>query len=41
MESYIQPISSCMDCHSTARVPNGNIKTNYSFIFLFAQQPTK
>jgi hypothetical protein len=41
MESYIQPTSSCMDCHSTARVPNGNIKTNYSFIFLFAQQPSK
>jgi hypothetical protein len=37
MESYIQPVSSCMDCHSTARVPNGSIKTNYSFIFLFAQ----
>jgi hypothetical protein len=32
MESYIQPTSSCMDCHSTARVPNGSIKTNYSFI---------
>jgi hypothetical protein len=37
MESYIQPTSSCMDCHSTARVPNGRIKTDYSFIFLFAQ----
>ncbi len=37
LESYVQPTSSCMDCHSTARVPNGNIKTNYSFIFLFAQ----
>lgn len=41
MESYIQPISSCMDCHSTARVPNNNIKTNYSFIFLFAQEPSE
>lgn len=41
MESYIQPTSSCMDCHSTARVPNGNVKTNYSFIFLFAKSPDK
>jgi hypothetical protein len=39
LESYVQPTSSCMDCHSTARVPNGRIKTNYSFIFLFAQSP--
>lgn len=37
LESYVQPTSSCMDCHSTARSPNGAIKTNYSFIFLFAQ----
>jgi hypothetical protein len=37
MESYIQPTSSCMDCHSTARVPNNSIKSNFSFIFLFAQ----
>lgn len=40
LESYIQPTSSCMDCHSTARVPNNNVKTNYSFIFLFAQRPS-
>lgn len=40
MESYIQPVSSCMDCHSTARVPNGSVKTNYSFIFLFAKSPS-
>ena len=39
MESYIQPTSSCMDCHSTARVPSSRIKSNYSFIFLFAQTP--
>jgi hypothetical protein len=39
LESYVQPTSSCMDCHSTARVPNNRIKTNYSFIFLFAQSP--
>lgn len=37
LESYVQPTSSCMDCHSTARAPSGAIKTNYSFIFLFAQ----
>jgi hypothetical protein len=41
MESYIQPTSSCMDCHSTARVPNNLVKTNYSFIFLFAQSPSQ
>ncbi len=40
LESYIQPTSSCMDCHSTARTPNGATKTNYSFIFLFAQPST-
>lgn len=39
MESYIQPTSSCMDCHSTARVPGGGVKSNYSFIFLFAERP--
>lgn len=39
MESYIQPISSCMDCHSSARVPNSAVKTNYSFLFLYAQYP--
>ena len=39
MESYIQPTSSCMDCHSTARVPGDAVKSNYSFIFLFAQSP--
>ena len=39
MESYIQPTSSCMDCHSTARVPGDKVKSNYSFIFLFAQSP--
>ncbi|MBE8717235.1 hypothetical protein [Cellvibrio polysaccharolyticus] len=37
MESYIQPTSSCMDCHSTARVPGNRVKSDYSFIFLFAQ----
>ncbi len=40
MESYIQSTSSCMDCHSTARVPGGRVKSDYSFIFLFAKTPT-
>lgn len=40
MESYIQPTSSCMDCHSTARVPGGRVKSDYSFTFLFAQPPS-
>lgn len=40
MESYVQPTSSCMDCHSTARTPNNNTTTNYSFTFLFAQSPS-
>jgi hypothetical protein len=35
MESYIQPTSSCMDCHSTAVLRPG-IKADYSFIFLHA-----
>lgn len=39
LESYIQPTSSCMDCHSTARVPGDAVKSNYSFVFLFAQSP--
>lgn len=39
METYIQPTSSCMDCHSTARVPNSSAKTNYSFLFGFAKSP--
>lgn len=39
LESYIQPTSSCMDCHSTARVPGNAVKSNYSFVFLFAQTP--
>jgi hypothetical protein len=26
-----------MDCHSTARVPGDAVKSNYSFVFLFAQ----
>lgn len=38
MESYIQPTSSCMDCHSTAVVKPGK-KSDYSFLFLHAQAP--
>lgn len=39
LESYIQPTSSCMACHSTARVPGNATTSNYSFVFLFAQSP--
>jgi len=39
MESYIQPTSSCMDCHSTARTQNSAIKSDYSFLLLFANKP--
>lgn len=40
MESYIQDTSSCMACHSTARVPGGTqAKTDFSFILLHAQPP--
>lgn len=40
LESYIQPISSCMDCHSTAQVPGNAVKSNHSFLFLFANRPS-
>lgn len=39
MESYIQPTSSCMDCHSTAVVKPGK-KSDFSFLFLHAQAPS-
>lgn len=40
LESYIQPTSSCMACHFTARVPGGTlVKTDFSFILLHAQAP--
>lgn len=38
MESYIQPTSSCMDCHSTAVIKTGK-KSDYSFLFLHAKKP--
>lgn len=38
METYIQLESSCMGCHSTARVvPSNRVTTDYSFLFLHAQ----
>ncbi|MGI9277733.1 MAG: hypothetical protein ACR2PT_23155 [Endozoicomonas sp.] len=39
MESYIQPVSSCMDCHSTASIKPGK-KSDFSFLFLHAQAPS-
>ena len=40
LESYIQDTSSCMACHSTARVPGGTLtKTDFSFLLLHAQPP--
>ena len=38
MESYIQPTSSCMDCHSGAVISAGK-KSDFSFLFLHAQVP--
>ncbi|MDH5558909.1 MAG: hypothetical protein OEZ03_16285, partial [Alphaproteobacteria bacterium] len=40
METYIQDTSSCMACHSTARVPGGTLaKTDFSFLLLHAKAP--
>lgn len=40
METYIQDTSSCMACHSTARVPGGtHAKTDFSFLLLHAKAP--
>lgn len=36
MESYIQPVSSCMDCHSVASIQPGQ-RSDYSFMFLHAK----
>lgn len=41
MESYIQPTSSCMACHSTAVSGSKRNKSDFSFVFLHAQSPTK
>lgn len=39
MESYIQPISSCMACHSTAVSGAARFKSDFSFVFIHAQSP--
>jgi hypothetical protein len=36
LETYIQPTSSCIDCHSTAR-SQGGLKSDFSFLLLNAQ----
>ncbi|MGZ8182742.1 MAG: hypothetical protein ACXWT1_12320 [Methylobacter sp.] len=38
METYIQPLSSCIACHSTARSLNGK-KSDFSFLLLHATSP--
>jgi hypothetical protein len=40
MESYIQPISSCMACHSTAISGANRYKSDFSFVFIHAQSPS-
>lgn len=40
LESYIQPNSSCMGCHATATPANSNHKSDFSYLFKFAQKPT-
>jgi len=39
MESYIQPSSSCMNCHSMATPLNSQYKSDFSFLFRFAHAP--
>ncbi len=39
MESYIQTNSSCMNCHSMAAPLNSQYKSDFSFLFRFAQAP--
>lgn len=39
MESYIQPNSSCMNCHSMATPVNSAMKSDFSYLFKFAQAP--
>lgn len=39
MESYIQPNSSCMNCHSMATPVKSPFKSDYSYLFKFAQPP--
>lgn len=39
MESYIQPNSSCMNCHSMATPVNSLYKSDFSYLFKFAKAP--
>lgn len=39
MESYIQPNSSCTDCHSKATPINSRFKADFSYLFKFAKAP--
>jgi hypothetical protein len=39
LESYIQPTSSCMACHSTAVSGGNRFKSDFSFLFIHAQAP--
>ncbi|MBC2655585.1 hypothetical protein H7A76_09070 [Pseudomonas sp. MSSRFD41] len=40
MESYIQPNSSCTNCHSMATPINSLQKADFSYLFKFAQSPS-
>lgn len=40
MESYIQPNSSCMQCHSMAQAVNSVYRSDYSYLFKFAKSPS-
>lgn len=39
MESYIQPNSSCMNCHSMATPVKSPYKSDFSYLFKFAKAP--
>ncbi|WP_053153898.1 hypothetical protein [Pseudomonas sp. Pf153] len=39
MESYIQPNSSCMNCHSMATPVKNPYKSDFSYLFKFANSP--
>lgn len=39
MESYIQPTSSCMNCHSMATPVKSPFKSDFSYLFKFANSP--
>lgn len=39
MESYIQPNSSCMNCHSMATPVNSAVRSDFSYLFKFAKAP--